>query len=122
MPHFIVESDDVSSMFSNQSSDSTDILDHTQNYQHITTTTASTASSSTLSSLNSSVLTQGSTIAKSRQELMNDIEQTIQSIITSISLGEPIKLPFYTRNITQKYKVLFVVVVVNTILTTYLLF
>jgi predicted RNase H-like HicB family nuclease len=56
---------------------------------------------STPSSINSSS-TQGSTIAKSRQELMSNIEETIENIFTSISLGEPIKLPFYTRTINQK--------------------
>lgn len=44
--------------------------------------------------------TQNSTVARSRQELMSDIQDTIENLITSIALGEPIKLPITIRKST----------------------
>ncbi|KAI7904690.1 Spo11/DNA topoisomerase VI subunit A [Cokeromyces recurvatus] len=46
------------------------------------------------------------TVQKSRESVMSDIEDTIEQIITSIMIGEPIKLPFLTRKLgsTQQHK------------------
>ncbi|KAI9359025.1 Spo11/DNA topoisomerase VI subunit A [Pilaira anomala] len=44
--------------------------------------------------------TQNSTVARSRQELMSDIQDTIENLITSIALGEPVKLPITIRKST----------------------
>lgn len=43
---------------------------------------------------------QGSTIEKSREVLMSDIEKTIEQLVTSVLVGEPIKLPLVVRKLT----------------------
>lgn len=95
---------------------SSNILDHTQSHplnssslvsfsSSPSSSFASTPSSSTISGSYPS--TQGSTFAKSREELMADIEKTIEQIIVSISLGEPVQLPIYTRSTSQKYNIIY---------------
>ncbi|KAI8061348.1 Spo11/DNA topoisomerase VI subunit A [Thamnidium elegans] len=44
---------------------------------------------------------QNSTVAKSGQELMSNIQDTIEQVITCIALGEPIKLSIITRSNTS---------------------
>jgi hypothetical protein len=123
MPHFInIEYDNDDSIIGYNNSSVPDILDHINNYYYteepspsslstpttppppVASSTPDSTSSLTFisssSSLTSSSSTQqqnGSTIAKTRQELMSDIEDTIGQIITSISLGEQVKLPFTSR-------------------------
>lgn len=46
-------------------------------------------------------INQNSTVAKSRQELMSNIQDTIEQVITCIALGEPIKLSIITRSNTS---------------------
>lgn len=41
-----------------------------------------------------------STEEKSRESLMSEIEDTIEQIFTSISIGEPFKLPMKSRPLT----------------------
>lgn len=43
---------------------------------------------------------QRSTVEKSREELMADIEKTIEQLVMSILVGEPIKLPLVVRKLT----------------------
>lgn len=43
---------------------------------------------------------EGSTIEKSREVLMSDIEKTIEQLVTSILVGEPMKLPLHVRKLT----------------------
>ncbi|KAI8982156.1 Spo11/DNA topoisomerase VI subunit A [Mycotypha africana] len=43
---------------------------------------------------------QRSTVEKSREELMSEIEQTVDQIMTSIMLGEVIRLPIAVRKLT----------------------
>lgn len=46
-------------------------------------------------------INQNSTVAKSRQELMSNIQDTIEQVITCIALGETIKLSIITRSNTS---------------------
>lgn len=53
--------------------------------------------------------TQNSTVEKSPKELLLNIQNTIEEIVTCIALGEKIKLPITTRSqpSSQKYCFLF---------------
>lgn len=90
MPHILLDDEDEDTTVYNKNV--SDILDHTHNYQY----TAPFISSSSSDSISSSEQQQGSTVAKTRQELMYEIEDTIEQLISSIALGESIRL-FYTR-------------------------
>lgn len=90
MPHIILDDDDNTNY---NDKGLPDILDHTHNYY-----CNAPSSTSSLESISSTQ--QGSTVAKTRQELMSEIEDTIEQLINSISLGESIKLPFTCRSNT----------------------
>lgn len=87
MPHIVSDDEDGGSISYNQNVP--DILDHTHNCYYA----APTSSTSSLESTQ-----QGSTVARTRQELMFEVEDTIEKLIRSIALGETIRLPFTCRN------------------------
>jgi hypothetical protein len=85
-----------------------DILDYESFNRIMPSSTAAASSSSSLSYQNDSNVTNdtiitaslSSTEEKSRESLMSEIEDTIEQIFTSISIGEPFKLPMKSRPLT----------------------
>ena len=108
MPTFIEILDSDNDDFSSNIS-IPDILDH-ESFNRImpSSTAAASSSSSSLSYQNDSNVTNdtiitaslSSTEEKSRESLMSEIEDTIEQIFTSISIGEPFKLPMKSRPLT----------------------
>ncbi|KAI7887784.1 Spo11/DNA topoisomerase VI subunit A [Mucor mucedo] len=91
MPHIILDDDGEDTQ--TYSTNVSDILDHTHHYPY----TAPSISSSASDSISSTPPQQASTVAKTREEVMKEIQNTIEQMVTCIALGEPIRLVLNRR-------------------------